>query len=153
MRDKMRAGAAFSLSLHDARRSEPLAGGSLAIPAGLKISLKSSNLLARASASAEALKGHAWGTRKCVTRTAEARSLLIWRASKEIKGANGKFCVGDFNTPLGEFKVKEPILDQFEQVATKASSSSSVFTWARIFGAADRPPTSARESRKSSSTQ
>ena len=30
---------------------------------------------------------------------------------KEIKGANGKFCVGDLNTPLGEFKVKEPILD------------------------------------------
>ena len=34
---------------------------------------------------------------------------------KEIKGANGKFCVGDLNTPLGEFKVKEPILDQFEE--------------------------------------
>lgn len=34
---------------------------------------------------------------------------------KEIKGANGKFCVGDLNSPLGEFKVKEPILDQFEE--------------------------------------
>lgn len=34
---------------------------------------------------------------------------------KEIKGANGKFCVGDLNTPEGEFKVKEPILDQFEE--------------------------------------
>ena len=34
---------------------------------------------------------------------------------KEIKGANGKFCVGDLNTPLGEFKVKEPILDQFQE--------------------------------------
>lgn len=34
---------------------------------------------------------------------------------KEIKGANGKFCVGDLNTPLGEFKVKEPILDQFSE--------------------------------------
>lgn len=34
---------------------------------------------------------------------------------KEIKGANGKFCVGDLNTELGEFKVKEPILDQFSE--------------------------------------
>jgi hypothetical protein len=34
---------------------------------------------------------------------------------KVINGANGKFCVGDLNTPLGEFKVKEPILDQFEE--------------------------------------
>jgi hypothetical protein len=32
---------------------------------------------------------------------------------KEIKGANGKFCVGDLTTPIGEFKVKESILDQF----------------------------------------
>lgn len=34
---------------------------------------------------------------------------------KEIKGANGKFCVGDLNTPEGDFKIKEPILDQFEE--------------------------------------
>jgi hypothetical protein len=34
---------------------------------------------------------------------------------KEIKGANGKFCVGDLITSLGEFKVKEPILDQFAE--------------------------------------
>jgi len=34
---------------------------------------------------------------------------------KAINGANGRFCVGDLNTPLGEFKVKEPILDQFEE--------------------------------------
>jgi hypothetical protein len=34
---------------------------------------------------------------------------------KEIKGANGKFCVGDLTTPIGEFKVKEPILDQFSE--------------------------------------
>lgn len=34
---------------------------------------------------------------------------------KEIKGANGKFCVGDLTTSLGDFKVKEPILDQFEE--------------------------------------
>ena len=34
---------------------------------------------------------------------------------KEIKGANGKFCVGDLTVPEGDFKVKEPILDQFEE--------------------------------------
>lgn len=34
---------------------------------------------------------------------------------KEIKGANGRFCVGDLTTPEGDFKVKEPILDQFEE--------------------------------------
>jgi hypothetical protein len=34
---------------------------------------------------------------------------------KEIKGANGKFCVGDLSVPEGDFKIKEPILDQFEE--------------------------------------
>jgi len=34
---------------------------------------------------------------------------------KEIKGANGRFCVGDLTTPEGDFKVKDPILDQFEE--------------------------------------
>lgn len=34
---------------------------------------------------------------------------------KEIKGANGKFCVGDLSVPEGNFKVKEPILDQFDE--------------------------------------
>ena len=34
---------------------------------------------------------------------------------KEIKGASGRFCVGDLICSLGEFKVKEPILDQFEE--------------------------------------
>lgn len=34
---------------------------------------------------------------------------------KEISGANGKFCTGDLNTSIGEFKVKEAILDQFEE--------------------------------------
>lgn len=34
---------------------------------------------------------------------------------KQISGANGKFCTGDLNTSLGEFKVKEAILDQFEE--------------------------------------
>lgn len=32
---------------------------------------------------------------------------------KQITGANGKFCTGDLNTSIGEFKVKEAILDQF----------------------------------------
>ncbi len=34
---------------------------------------------------------------------------------KQISGANGKFCTGDLNTSIGEFKVKESILDQFEE--------------------------------------
>lgn len=34
---------------------------------------------------------------------------------KEINGAKGKFCVGDLTTPEGDFKVKEPILDQFAE--------------------------------------
>lgn len=34
---------------------------------------------------------------------------------KQISGSNGKFCTGDLNCDLGEFKVKETILDQFEE--------------------------------------
>jgi hypothetical protein len=34
---------------------------------------------------------------------------------KRIKGANGPFCVGDLLTDIGEFRVKDPILDQFEE--------------------------------------
>lgn len=34
---------------------------------------------------------------------------------KEIAGRNGKFCIGDLITPEGDFKVKESILDQFEE--------------------------------------
>lgn len=34
---------------------------------------------------------------------------------KQISGANGKFCTGDLSTSIGEFKVKESILDQFEE--------------------------------------
>ena len=34
---------------------------------------------------------------------------------KQISGSNGKFCTGDLNTSIGEFKVKESILDQFEE--------------------------------------
>jgi hypothetical protein len=36
-------------------------------------------------------------------------------AIKRIKGANGPFCVGDLLTDIGEFRVKDPILDQFEE--------------------------------------
>lgn len=34
---------------------------------------------------------------------------------KEIRGANGRFCVGDLHTELGVFKIKEPVLDQFSE--------------------------------------
>jgi hypothetical protein len=34
---------------------------------------------------------------------------------KVINGTYGKFCSGDLNCSLGEFKVKETILDQFEE--------------------------------------
>jgi len=34
---------------------------------------------------------------------------------RQINGRNGPFCVGDLNCDLGEFKVKDPILDQFEE--------------------------------------
>lgn len=34
---------------------------------------------------------------------------------KEVGGVNGKFCVGDLSTSIGEFKVKEAILDQFSE--------------------------------------
>lgn len=33
---------------------------------------------------------------------------------KRINGANGPFCVGDLETELGEFRVKDAVLDQFE---------------------------------------
>lgn len=34
---------------------------------------------------------------------------------RTIHGRNGVFCVGDLQTALGNFKVKDPILDQFEE--------------------------------------
>lgn len=34
---------------------------------------------------------------------------------KVIKGTNGSFAVGDLTSPEGDFKVKDPILDQFEE--------------------------------------
>ena len=34
---------------------------------------------------------------------------------KWINGRNGEFAVGELNTPIGEFKVKDSLLDQFEE--------------------------------------
>lgn len=34
---------------------------------------------------------------------------------KWINGRNGEFAVGDLHTPIGEFKVKDSLLDQFEE--------------------------------------
>ncbi len=33
---------------------------------------------------------------------------------KRINGANGPFCVGDLETEIGEFRVKDAVLDQFD---------------------------------------
>ncbi|HFD87818.1 MAG TPA: DUF3275 family protein [Gammaproteobacteria bacterium] len=35
--------------------------------------------------------------------------------NKVIKGANGDFSVGSFNCNLGKFKIKDPLLDQFDE--------------------------------------
>jgi len=37
-------------------------------------------------------------------------SLLV----KKINGRNGPFCIGELVTDIGEFKVKDPLIDQFE---------------------------------------
>lgn len=34
---------------------------------------------------------------------------------KRINGSNGPFCVGDLETEIGEFRVKDTILDQFDE--------------------------------------
>lgn len=34
---------------------------------------------------------------------------------KRINGSNGPFCVGDLETEIGEFRVKDAVLDQFEE--------------------------------------
>lgn len=34
---------------------------------------------------------------------------------KRITGANGPFCVGDLETEIGDFRVKDAILDQFDE--------------------------------------
>lgn len=39
---------------------------------------------------------------------------------KEVKGANGKFCVSDLQTERGLFKVRELGLDQLAELAERA---------------------------------
>ena len=34
---------------------------------------------------------------------------------KRINGRNGPFCIADLSTDFGEFKVKESLLDQFDE--------------------------------------
>lgn len=34
---------------------------------------------------------------------------------KRLNGANGAFCVGDLETEIGEFRVKDAVLDQFDE--------------------------------------
>lgn len=36
-------------------------------------------------------------------------------AVKAVNGANGRFCVGNINTPIGDFRVSDVALDQFEE--------------------------------------
>ncbi|NMG74240.1 DUF3275 family protein [Aromatoleum diolicum] len=49
---------------------------------------------------------------------------------KRINGANGPFCVGDLLTDIGEFRVKDPVLDQFEEgVYTGHYTIQRIFSW------------------------
>ncbi|CAL94654.1 DUF3275 family protein [Azoarcus olearius] len=49
---------------------------------------------------------------------------------KRIQGANGPFCVGDLLTEIGEFRVKDPVLDQFEEgVYTGRYIIQRIFSW------------------------
>ena len=49
---------------------------------------------------------------------------------KRINGSNGPFCVGDFNSEIGEFRVKDSVLDQFEEgVYSGHFTVSRIFPW------------------------
>ena len=49
---------------------------------------------------------------------------------KRINGANGPFCVGDLNSEIGEFRVKDSVLDQFEEgVYAGRFTVSRIFPW------------------------
>ena len=49
---------------------------------------------------------------------------------KRINGANGPFCVGDLNSEIGEFRVKDSVLDQFEEgVYSGRFAVSRIFPW------------------------
>ncbi len=60
---------------------------------------------------------------------------------KKINGRNGEFSVGSIQSPIGEFKVKQPELDQYEQgsyegrftIANISARSSYFGTGALIF--------------------
>ena len=40
---------------------------------------------------------------------------------KRINGRNGPFCIADLSTDFGEFKVKESLLDQFDEGTYEAT--------------------------------
>ena len=49
---------------------------------------------------------------------------------KRIHGANGPFCVGDLSSEIGEFRVKDSVLDQFEEgVYSGRFAVSRIFPW------------------------
>ena len=49
---------------------------------------------------------------------------------KRINGTNGPFCVGDLNSEIGEFRVKDSVLDQFEEgVYAGRFKVSRIFPW------------------------
>ena len=49
---------------------------------------------------------------------------------KRINGTNGPFCVGDLNSEIGEFRVKDSVLDQFEEgVYAGRFTVSRIFPW------------------------
>ena len=49
---------------------------------------------------------------------------------KRINGSNGPFCVGDLNSEIGEFRVKDSVLDQFEEgVYSGHFTVSRIFPW------------------------
>lgn len=49
---------------------------------------------------------------------------------KRISGANGPFCVGDLETEIGDFRVKDAILDQFDEGLYEGQFwISQIFPW------------------------
>ena len=49
---------------------------------------------------------------------------------KRINGSNGSFCVGDLETEIGEFRVKDAVLDQFDEgVYTGQFWIQQIFPW------------------------
>lgn len=49
---------------------------------------------------------------------------------KRINGSNGPFCVGDLETEIGDFRVKDAVLDQFDEgVYTGQFWIQQIFPW------------------------